>query len=170
MIDFSKAALAIAMIRSCVRLLAVLAFFVILDGCGQGKRPFLIAQVCLRNADDLSAFAREMQSIARSQASRLIDRSAESQKQLETIGHPFEGARTKPIVNLGVELRDGVGLMVGNLGLPGYQVAVGFSEGSNAPAAHQFAQTVVKKLEEHWHVEIVPDPGKSGALPMRNCT
>jgi hypothetical protein len=57
----------------------------------------------------------------------------------------------------------------GNLGLPGYQVALGFSEGSNPSDAHRFAQMVVSKLEEHWHVEIVPDPAKSGALPMKNC-
>ena len=140
-----------------------------LPGCAPGKRPFLIAQVCLRDPQDLQAFTREMQLIAQSDAARFIDRSADTHNELDTLGHPREGARTIPVVNMGIERGRGIGLMVSNLGLPGYEVAVGFSEGSNLADARKFAQTVVGKLEERWHVEFVPDPEKSGAFPMKNC-
>jgi hypothetical protein len=68
-----------------------------------------------------------------------------------------------------MERRDGSAVLVGNLGLPGYQVALGFSGGSSLPEAQEFAQMVVGKLEEHWRVEVVPNPAKSGALPMADC-
>jgi hypothetical protein len=70
---------------------------------------------------------------------------------------------------MGIERGDEVVSMIGNVGLPDHQLVVGFSEGSNASDAHRFAQMVVSKLEEHWHVEIVPNPAESGALPMKNC-
>jgi hypothetical protein len=70
---------------------------------------------------------------------------------------------------MGFYRRDGVGLTVTNLGLPGYQVAVGFSEGSNSVDAHRLAQMVKSKLAEHWHVEDVPNPATSGAFPIANC-
>lgn len=140
-----------------------------LSGCAPGKGPFLIAQVCLKNTQDLEAFTREMQLIAQSDRARFIDRSADTQKEFDALGHPREGARTTPVVNMGIERGNGIGLMVGNLGLPGYEVAVGFSEGTNPPEAHRFARMVVGKLQEHWHVEFVSDPQKSGALPMQGC-
>jgi hypothetical protein len=93
-----------------------------LSGCAPGKGPFLIAQVCLKNTQDLEAFTREMQLIAQSDRARFIDRSADTQKEFDALGHPREGARTTPVVNMGIERGNGIGLMVGNLGLPGYEV------------------------------------------------
>lgn len=155
-------------LRSCVFALAGLAFASALQGC-QGKRAFMIQEVCLRNAEDLSAFTREIHLIADSEGAQFLDRSVDTQKELNTIDHSFEGARNKPVINMGFQHTDGVGLTVTNLGLPGYQVAVGFSEGSNPAEARKFAQMVVGKLEEHWHIETVPNPAESGALPMKNC-
>jgi len=134
-----------------------------------GKRPFLIAQVCLQNAEDLSAFTRQMQFIARSEGKTLTDHSANTQSELDMLGQPVEKSRMRPVVNMGIERRDGSGVLVANLGLPGYQVALGFSEGSNLAAAQKFAQMVVSKLEERWRIEIVPTPTKSAAQPMTNC-
>ena len=128
-----------------------------------------MAEVCLRNAEDLAAFTREMQVIAQSEGKQLIDRSAATQKEFDTIGHPVEGARTRPVINMGILLGDGVALTVGNLGMPGYQVAVGFSEGSKPADAHRFAEAVIRKLEARWRLQTVPNPAESGALPMPGC-
>ena len=68
---------------------------------------------------------------------------------------------------MGVEYKGGMGLTAANLGLPNYQVVVGFSDGPNPVEAHRFADLVIKALEEKWRVEIVPD-GR-GALPLTNC-
>ncbi|MGH8850005.1 MAG: hypothetical protein ACREYD_03330 [Casimicrobiaceae bacterium] len=155
--------------KSCICALISIALVSALQGCEGGKRAFLIATVCLQSADDLSAFTAEMQSAANAEGTEFLDWSAETQAELDTIGHPMDGARTRPAINMGFTRRDGVGLTAGNLGLPGYQVALGFSKGSNAPAAHKLAQRIVSKLEERWHVEIVPNPAESGAFPMTNC-
>jgi len=130
------------------------------------KRPFLIAQVYLENAGDLSAFTRQMQLIAQSESKTLIDHSANTQQELDMLGHPVEESRMRPVVNMGIERPDGSRVLVGNLGLPGYRVALGFYAGSNPSGAQKFAQMVVSRLEEHWRIEIVPNPAKSGAQPM----
>jgi hypothetical protein len=114
-------------------------------------------------------FTQQMQLIAQSEGTTLIDNSASTQKELDAMGHSFEGARNRPVINMGIEWQDGSGMLVSNLGLPDYQVVVGFSEGSSLPRAQRFAQKVVGKLEERWRVEFVPDPAKSGALPMADC-
>jgi len=108
-----------------------------------------------------------MQVIAQSKGKQLIDRSADTQKELNDIGHPGEGARTRPVINMGILLGDGVGVTAGNLGMPGYQVAVGFSESSKPANAHRFADAVVKRLAERWRVE--PVPAGTGAKGMENC-
>jgi hypothetical protein len=140
-----------------------------LSGCSQGKRPFLIAQLCLRDAQDRAAFVRELESIARSEGMTVIDNSENTQKELRAIGSSAERSMSRPVINMGVEHGQGVGLTANNVGTPGGEVAIGFSEGSNPPEAHRFAELVVGKLKEHWQVETVPDPAKSGALPMADC-
>jgi hypothetical protein len=46
-------------------LLAIIGWVGAFYGCGSsGKPPFQMAQVCLRNADNLAAFSHEMQIIA----------------------------------------------------------------------------------------------------------
>src|SRR5439155_19971630 len=65
--------------------LAALALASTLHGCAEGKRPFLIAQICLTNAQDLSIFTREIQSIAQSEHGKFIDNSANTEKELRTL-------------------------------------------------------------------------------------
>ena len=154
-------------IQRTLLLLAILGWVGALDGCGVGQPPFVIVQVCLRNAGDLAAFTREMQLIAQSQGKQFIDRSAATQEEINALRQPTEGARTKPVVNMGIELGDGIGLTAGNLGLPEYQVAVGFSEGSRPVDARKFADAVMKRLAERWRVELVP--AGTGAKGMENC-
>jgi hypothetical protein len=153
---------------SCVCVL-VFAWASVLSGCAPGKRPFLIAQVCLANAQDVSTFTSELRSIANLEGGRFVDDSENTQRDLHAIGNAnVDKMISRPVINIGVERGHGVGLMAGNIGL-GNGVAIGFSEGSNPPEARKFAQMVIRKLEERWHVEIVPNPAESGALPMKNC-
>ena len=58
-------------------------------------------------------------------------------------------------------------MMGGNLGLPTYQVVLGFSSDPNLAEAQRFADLMVKNLGARWPVEIVP-AGK-GAFPMKTC-
>ncbi len=69
------------------------------------------------------------------------------------------------VINIGVD-RDKHNLMMGgNLGLPTYQVALGFSGESSED--RQFAEKLVKQLSAHWHVETLP--AGEGAFPIKDC-
>ena len=72
-----------------------------------------------------------------------------------------------PFINMGVEGEDGMGLTAGNLSLPGYQVAVGFGDGSDPVRARAFAERVVNRLKTRWDVETVP--AGEGAFPLKAC-
>jgi hypothetical protein len=140
----------------------------VLYGCTQGKRPFLIVQVCLRDEQNLALFTSMMKSIAQSERMSFIDRSAATESELRSTDHVLDKLKQDtPIVNLGIEGKGGVGMSAGNLGLPNYQVALGFSEGSDPPGAHAFSDRVVSRLKARWHVETVP-AGK-GAFPLKTC-
>jgi hypothetical protein len=139
-----------------------------LAGCTPGKHPFLMIQICLGDADNLAAFTREMQAIAKNENMKFIDGSDETTADLAVIdakggAHDPNG----PVIHMAVERGDSMGMSAGNLGLPGYQVALGFSEGSNPNEARMFVKRVVGRLAERWRVETVP-PGR-GAQPMENC-
>ena len=150
--------------------LTALALAGTLYGCAPGKRPFLIAQICLAGSQDLSDFTRELQSIAQAERGRFIDTSADTKRGLGTVGYASaERTKGSPVVNMGIDLGHGVGVTVSNLGLPGFQVALGFSEGSKPREAHRFAEAVIRKLEARWRVQTVPNPAESGALPMPGC-
>lgn len=135
-----------------------------LSGCAPGKPQFLMVQICLKDKNGLQEFTRVLQSIAHSQRKKFVDGSAETEKDLKSINALDQEG---PFVNMGVEGEDGEGLTAGNLGLPGYQVAVGFGEGVDVPASRRFADFVVHRLEEHWHIFTVP-AGK-GAFPLKEC-
>jgi hypothetical protein len=142
---------------------ALLIATVALGGCTQGKPPFLMVQLCLRNDQQLADFTHFLQSIAYSEGMTYIDRSGPTEREFAALNRP----NTAPVINIGLEGSDGVGLGVGNLGLPKYQVAVGFSEGSKPVEARRLAEMVVGQLKARWHVETVPE-GR-GALPIPNC-
>jgi hypothetical protein len=138
-----------------------------LAACG-GKNSFLIVQICLGDPQNLAAFTREMQVIARSENMRFIDGSEETRDNLAAMnkeaGLP---ERAGPVIHMAVRARDSLGVTAANWGWPGYQVALGFSEGFRPRKARLFAERVVSRLEEHWRVERVP--AGMGAQPMRNC-
>lgn len=134
-----------------------------LAGCTD-KRPFLIVQLCFKDDRELVNFVRLLESIAYSDRMEYIDNSAPAERDLAALNAP---GRLAPVIDMGVHDEFGVGLGVANLGLPKYQVAVGFSEGSKPVEARRFADTVVGQFRARWHVETVPE-GR-GALPITNC-
>jgi len=145
---------------------ALVAVATALFGCAQGKRPFLLVQLCFKDDQELADFTHLLQSIAYSERMTYIDNSGPTERDLDTLKAP---GRLAPVINISLEGSDGVASMgVGNLGLPKYQVAVGFSDaGSNRDEAQRFADTVVAQPKTRWHVETVPT-GR-GALPTPNC-
>jgi hypothetical protein len=155
-------------IKSYIFFVVVISLLGVFYGCTPGKRPFLMVQLCLRDQRNLALFTSMMKSVAQSENMVFIDRSAATEVELRSTDRVLEKLKQNtPIINLGIQGKDGVGMSAGNLGLPNYQVALGFSEGSNPSEAHKFADVVVKRLEEQWHVETVP--AGAGARPMKTC-
>lgn len=92
------------------------------------------------------------------------------------LGQSGSGSRTfrdelrddgSPAIYIQVGLSDGMGLGVGNLGLPGYQVAVGFTRGSDAERSRLLSDKVIERLQGTWQVQEVP--AGQGAKPLPNC-
>ena len=140
----------------------------LLLGCAPGKHPFLMVQMCLSNERGVTEFFDEMKSIAAANNMVFLDNSGDTIRELKATGyagHERDGG--SPAINFAVERKDGQGASAGNLSLPGYQVAVGFSEGSSPAEAQAFANVVVSRLEKHWKIHVVPRG--TGAKPMPGC-
>lgn len=149
-------------IRSYMGAIVLVCLLGTLSGC-VGKRPFLIAQLCLGDEQNVALFMNTMKSIARSQHMDFIDGSEATQRDLVSQGV----SPNYPLIYIGVKGKNGIGTEGGNLGLSAYEVALGFTEGSNPAAEHRFANMVVGTLKQRWQVYVVP-PNR-GALPMKNC-
>jgi hypothetical protein len=142
----------------------MISLVAVLVGCTSGKPPFLTVQLCLGDERNLADFAGMIHSIAESERMKFLDGSAETKRDLKVIGAPHHSG---PVINMGLESEDGVGLMAGDLDSSDYQMAIGFSEGSNPSGAHEFAESVISRLKTRWEVETVP-AGK-GAFPKSTC-
>lgn len=133
------------------------------SGCTGGKRPFLMIQLCIGDEKHVVLFKEMMRSIAQKQNMKYIDGSVATQKDLAAT----KVALDYRLIYVGIDGPDGIAVEGGNLGLSAYDVALGFSEGSNPMKAHRFANLVVGKLRAEWQVHIVP-PNR-GAFPMKSC-
>lgn len=141
----------------------------LLFGCEGGRRPFLLVQMCLADEQDMNAFIKEVRLIAEAGGMTFIDGSERTEKSLKTLDYKgSERSNGSPVVNIGLRRKDGFSVGIGNLGLPDYQLAIGFSEGKGDPTeAREFAESVLQQVRKRWPVYVVPD-GK-GAMPLSNC-
>ncbi len=146
-------------------------FFVslaLLFGCTNGKPSLLTVELCLNDDQGVSEFMNMMRAIAVAENLKFVDGGAETQRNLKTIGAKMDKLDTPgAVINIGLDRGDRNLMMGGNLGLPAYEVALGFSADPNPSEAQQFADIVVKRLSTRWQVETVP--ARTGALPMRTC-
>ncbi|GAO40615.1 hypothetical protein SCH01S_49_00290 [Sphingomonas changbaiensis NBRC 104936] len=109
-----------------------------------------------------------MRQIAQSENLRFIDGSAKTADALKVMGaDKYLKSDPARSINVGIVGDRGMGVTAGNLGLPPYQVALGFTEGSDAAKAHRLSSHLVAALSQYWNVEIVPK-GR-GASPMKAC-
>lgn len=137
--------------------------------CADGKEgPFLTAQLCVRNEDGLMQLVAELKAVAAAKGMMFVDNSADTQRDLEVVGYA-DRYRTDgdPVFNVAVKRRDGPGVGATNLGLPSYQIALGFTEGINRVEAEKFTNEVISTLEKYWFVEKLP--AGVGATPNSTC-
>lgn len=155
-------------IKAAGGMLFVFASLLALAGCGKGERQFLIAQVCLRNQGDVDRFVALMREIAVANQLRFVDTSSESQEALSRTNP--EQARVenrRRAVNIGTVGSRGFGFSAGNLGLPEYQVAIGFTAGDQPADARKFAARTVSLVRSKWPVET--SSGETGVTGMKSC-
>jgi hypothetical protein len=127
-----------------------------------------MVQMCLSNQQGVEEFIDELKSIAAAEKLEFIDNSSNAERGLnETgyVGHERTGG--SQVMDIRLVRRDGMGIGATNVGLPGYQVAMGFAEGSKAVEAQDFAKRVLPRFKKRWLVEIVPTG--AGAGPMAAC-
>jgi hypothetical protein len=147
----------------------LVAVSLLLTGCAPGKRPFLMVQMCLSNEQGVEEFIDELRSIAAADKLEFIDNSSNAERGLNETGYVGnERTGGSRVMDIRVVRRDGMGIGATNVGLPGYQVAMGFAEGgSTAVEAQDFAKRVLSRLKKRWSVELVPTG--AGAGPMAAC-
>jgi hypothetical protein len=147
-------------------------------GCGAGKPPFLMVQMCVQDMAGLSRLRQELQTIARDEGMRIGDTSAETRASLEDIERAFreETADSSDnstlnlpaqLINISVYGEDGLALSAGNIGLSDHDIVIGFSEGHSAIASRQFSLRVINRLSRHWRVRAIPSG--QGAHPDPDC-
>lgn len=147
--------------------LAALLFF--LSGCTYEKAgPFLTAQLCVSNEAGMAQLIDELRKVAASRGMEFNDYSARTERELEIVGYPGkERADGSPLLNVVVGRSDGLSVGATNISLPGYQVALGFTEGSSRLETQHFVDDVIQRLEKYWEIERLP--AGSGALPKAGC-
>lgn len=153
----------------CVRVfLLIVVIAVCFAGCSGAQRTFEQVQLCVRDERGVAELKNVMQAVALSQNFQFLDNSAPQANVLKNIGADRALKRdVSHAIDLHVEGESGLGVTAGNLGLPPYQVGVGFTAGSNAVKARQLANNLISSLSQHWNVQRVPS--SQGILPMKGC-
>ena len=125
-------------------------------------------QLCVKDDRGVADFMNAMRAIAASEHMTLVDGGAQAQRDLKTTGAKFAKLATPgSVINFGIDRGKHSIVMGGNLGLPTYQVAMGFSGAEDPEEMKRFADVVVKRLAMLWPVQMVPDG--TGAFPMKTC-
>jgi hypothetical protein len=139
----------------------------LLSSCSGGEHPFLMTQICISDDAGVELFKQELQSIARAERMRYIDRSRESERELKALGvlkHP-DGKH----INVSIRGNPAApSLGASNYSLYTYDVVVGFSRGSDQKSATEFSRRVIARLSQHWASK--PVPSGTGAFPNPDCT
>ncbi len=140
-----------------------------MSACSDGREgPFLTAQLCVQNRAGMQVLVDDLKVIAKARGMSFKDNSDATKRDLETVGYAArERSDGSPVLNVAVGDGDGLSVGATNLGLPGYQVALGFSEGSDATKTSRFAEEVLAQIGKRWSVERLPQG--VGALPQAGC-
>lgn len=125
-------------------------------------------QICVVDERGVAEVKNVMRAVARSENLQFIDNSAQEAHDLKDTGADKALKRdASHAVDIHIEGENGLGVTAGNLGLPPYQVGVGFTEGSDPPKARRLANHLITSLSQRFNVQ--PVPSNEGMLPMKGC-
>jgi hypothetical protein len=138
------------------------------QSCAGPQEAFQLVQLCVADERGVLELKRIMRAVAQSENLQFIDNSAQQGKSLKAMGADKAlGRDASRGIDVHIEGENGLGVTAGNLGLPEYQVALGFTEGTNPSMARALSNELINALSKRWRVEVVP-LGK-GAMPMKAC-
>jgi hypothetical protein len=145
-----------------------------LFGCGGGKSQFFGVQFCAEDGRGLEELRGELRHIATDEDMEFSDISQRVAGEHERIrqrspptrqSHDRDGGSPYFVVTL--EHPDGTFVTATNLGLPGYEVALGFLRGRDPMASAALAERISSRLEKRWPLRRLAEG--VGAMPMGGC-
>lgn len=137
-------------------------------GCARARSAFEQVQMCVGDEQGIAELKSVMRAVAQSENLRFIDNSDQQAQDVKDVGADKALKRdVSRAIDLHIEGESGLGVTAGNLGLPAYQVGLGFSEGRDPGKAHRLANRLIYSLSQHWNVQRVPS--SQGILPMKGC-
>jgi len=124
--------------------------------------------MCVHNQEGVENLKDVMRTAADAEKLEFVDASSETGASMRATGAD-KALKRDPAraINVGIKGAGGTFVLGGNLGLPPYQVALGFGTGSDPAKAHQLSDRLVRSLSESWDVKTVPQ--SEGVLPMKDC-
>lgn len=141
---------------------------ILFSSCSKRDETYLTVQMCVHDQEGVKNFKDIMRAAADAENLQFVDGSLETGENLKVMGADKALKRDPALaINVGIKNAGGTFVMGGNLGLPPYQVALGFGAGSDPAKAHQLSDRLVRLLSDKWDVETVPQ-GK-GVFPMNDC-
>lgn len=139
-----------------------------LNGCSRAQEGFETVQICVGNQQGVAALKNVMAAVAQAEGLQFIDNGAQQAGDLKAIGADKALKRDVALaIDFHIEGPNGLGVTAGNLGLPPYQVGIGFTEGNDAARAHRLADQLIGALSQRWDVQPLA-PG-TGVMPMKTC-
>ena len=128
-----------------------------LIGCSRAQESFETIQMCVGNHRGVAELKNVMMTVAQSEGLQFIDNSAQQGTALKDIGADKALKRdAASVIDFYIEGANGMGVTAGNLGLPPYQVGLGFTEGDDPAKAHRLADQLVRALSQRWDVQRIP--------------
>ena len=156
------------MLRLFIVLPSMIGIVVASHGCSRTQEAFQTIVTCVVDQRGVAELKNVMRTVAQFENLKFIDNSAQQGSDLKAMGADKLLKRDASLaIDLHIEGKGGMGVTAGNLSLPPYQVALGFTEGSDAAKAHRLSVRLVRALSRRWHVETVPQG--MGAVPMKSC-
>lgn len=154
--------------RSIILLSSLISVVPLCHGCSPAQEAFGVIETCVVDQRGVEELKSVMRAVAQAENLKFIDNSAQQVSDIKTIGADKLLKRNLSLaIDLHIEGKGGMGVTAGNLGLAPYQVALGFTEGSDPAKAHRLSDRLVKALSRRWHVQTVPKG--EGVGPMKSC-
>jgi hypothetical protein len=145
-------------------LMLLILLSIVLSDCADGKRPFLNASICLDSQRSVIQFKKMIQLAAAVNGMKYFDRTDETEREYYILKL---NRLDDFVLNAGALAEDGMAVTASEIQGPGYQIGLGFSEGSRPIKARIFANQFIKLLSIRWKVVVIP--GNVGILPEQNC-